>query len=282
MKKNDKYLIVTLLGITFLILGIIYLILNNNRNLTKIESGIKDMGIIVQKTAYIPIKFISDKIIDFSNMYGVYKNFKEQNKKLEQYELLNASLTEKNKIIEELEGLLELKNNLSDYSIINATVVNRNIGYFYDNITIDKGENDGIKKDMAVITNKGLIGKIKYVTNNTSTVQLLTTVNEEFQISVTVEQDDKSIHGLLSSFDNNQFVISGISDVVELKQGSKVITTGFGNLFPSGILVGYVDKSFNDRFDLERKVYINPSISFDSIRYVSILKRENVWLLFHF
>lgn len=276
MKKINKYLYIILLLATFLILFIMYFILNSNRNLTIIESKIKDIVLLTEEVINVPISFTQDKIEQFIESKNMYKKLKEQDEKIKKYNLLKQTLLEKNKRIEELEKLLDLKNDLSDYEIINASVINRNINSFYEKITIDKGKKDGIKKDMAVISKNGLIGKIKYVEDNTSTVELITKVNSEFQISVTIEQDNESIHGLLSDFNKNNLIVNGISDVTELKKGSKVITTGFDSKFPSGILVGYVEKTEKDKFELSKKVYVKPSSSFDNIRYVSILKRRSV------
>lgn len=274
MKKKikDKYVIIVLLGVTFLFLGLFYFIIDDDRELSSIERGIKEVSVFAEKIVYTPVRFITNKIAEFSEMKDLYKNLKKQNTKLEQYDLLKTTLEEKDKRIKELESLLELKNNLSEYDTINASVINRNVGYFYETLTIDKGKKDGIKKDMAVITNYGLVGKVLNVTNNTSTVKLLTTVNDNFQISVIIQTDDKAIYGLLSGFKNNQFIIQGISDNTEIKEFSKVTTTGLDNIFPSGILVGYVDRQEKDNFDLTKTVFVNPSNSFDNINYVTVLK----------
>lgn len=278
MKKKikDKYVIIVLLGVTFLFLGLFYFIIDDDRELSSIERGIKEVSIFTEKIVYTPVRFITNKIAEFSEMKDLYKNLKKQNTKLEQYDLLKTTLEEKDKRIKELESLLELKNNLSEYDTINASVINRNVGYFYETLTIDKGKKDGIKKDMAVITNYGLVGKVLNVTNNTSTVKLLTTVNDNFQISVIIQTDDKAIYGLLSGFKDNQFIIQGISDNTEIKEFSKVTTTGLDNIFPSGILVGYVDRQEKDNFDLTKTVFVNPSNSFDNINYVTVLKRKDI------
>lgn len=243
--KNQKKIIITI-GIILFSLFSLYFILRD-RKLNFIESTIKEITTFIQR----PIK--SNK---------------------EEYNLIE--IEEKKRRIKELEGLLEIKNNLSEYETINVAIINRNVGTWYQTLTIDKGSNDGIEENMAVVTNNGLIGKILNVTNNISTVKLLTMVNDTFQISVKIESGENMIYGLLSGFKNNQFIINGISENRTINENSKVLTTGLDNIFPSGILIGYVDKEEKDNFDLAKTLYVNPSNNFDDINYVAVLKRKDI------
>lgn len=259
----------------FIILIFIFIIniLVNDRSLSSIESFIKNMTISTEKVLYMPFNYITDKIDEYKVLKKEYKKTKKILYKIKTYDLMVSKLSEKNKRIKELEEMLELKNNYSNYDIITSSVVNRSVNGFYQTLTIDKGYKDGIKKNMAVISNKGLIGKILNTTKNTSTVKLLTSVNNSSQISVLIETKEKNIYGLLSGYQNNKFIVSGISDNTEIENYSKVVTTGLDDIFPSGILVGYVIGDIKDNFDLEKTIYVSPSSSFSDINYVSVLKR---------
>ena len=72
---------------------------------------------------------------------------------------------------------------------------------------------------MAVVVNQGLIGKIVNASNFTSTVKLLSTDELSNKISVKIQLDDKSIYGLLVSYNKkkNIYMIEGISDNAEIK-----------------------------------------------------------------
>lgn len=274
MKKiKYAYLIIILSAISFLFL--FYYIIND-RNLSPVESFIKDKILYIEKILYTPIKFTVEKIDDYKNFESESKTIKKQIDKIKKYDNLKNELEEKKKIIKELETSLDLKNDLTDYDVISSSVINRVNNSFYQTLTIDKGKKDGIEKDMAVLSNKGLIGKILNTTKNTSTIKLLTTVNENYQISVLIEVNEKSIYGLLSGFEDGKLIVNNISDNTDISEFSKVVTTGLDNIFPSGILIGYVDKVKKDNFDLSKTVYVNPVSNFDDIKYVSVLKRKNV------
>ena len=89
----------------------------------------------------------------------------------------------------ENERLLEIigkEEDLRDYEPVQATVISRNPDQWEEKIIIDKGEDHGIEKNMAVMTAKGLIGKVVLVTPFTSTVELLSTENRNFRVAAVI------------------------------------------------------------------------------------------------
>ena len=79
------------------------------------------------------------------------------------------------KEIDELKNLLELKKIYTSYTVINCGVTIKNKSYWLDTIILDKGKNSGIKRDMAVVTIEGLIGKVSnkiYFHNFTLNIKL--------------------------------------------------------------------------------------------------------------
>lgn len=236
--------------IILLIFSILYFLIKVNRTLTQPEKIIKETILYVEKMIIKPIN---------------------KNEKPDDYEIIKTELNETKTKIKELENLLNINNNLSNYEIVNATVINRNISNWNNTLTIDKGLNQGVKNDMAVITN-GLIGKIEKASDNYSSIKLLTSLNDNFKISVKIENEEY-IYGILDEYKNGFFKLTGLSYNKEIKENLKVETTGLDNIFPSGLLIGYTDKVKKDNMDLENIVYVKPISNFDDINYVSVLKR---------
>ena len=83
--------------------------------------------------------------------------------------------------------------------------------------------------------------------------------------------------GLISGYSskNNTYTVEGISENVDIAKGADVVTTGMGDMFPSGIQVGKVTKVTTDNFDLSKVVEVEASVDFDDIDYVTVLKRES-------
>ena len=161
--------------------------------------------------------------------------------------------------------------------MVNATVVSRNVGYWYDKLTINKGKKDGIESKMAVVINNGIIGYISETSNFSSNVQLLTTKNLKNKISVKIDLGNgEYANGLLNEYDSEKglYKIEGISYSGTIPEKAQVTTTGLSDNFPSGILIGYVNTTTTDNFDLGKIVEVIPSVDFDKISYVTILKRK--------
>ena len=93
---------------------------------------------------------------------------------------LNEEVKKEN---EELKKMLKVSS-ITDFEIVYATVVERNMTYFLNELTINKGANDGLKKNMIVVTNEGVVGKIKDVNENTSKVKLLTSDSDIMQVRI--------------------------------------------------------------------------------------------------
>lgn len=251
--------------------------LKKERNLTFIESTIKDISVFIGDTIYAPIRFFKDKLEVYKDKDDIYQKYKELQNAEEDIDQKNARIAELEKENKELKESLELNDSLLDYDTINATVVSRNVGYWYDKLTINKGKKDGIESKMAVVINNGIIGYISEVGNFSSNVQLLTTTNFKNKISVKIDLGDgEYANGLLSEYDSNKglYKIEGISYSGTIPEHANVTTTGLSDNFPSGILIGYVKATTTDNFDLGKIVEVIPSVDFDKISYVTILKRK--------
>lgn len=257
-------------------LGIIYNTVNDKRSLTKIEGLIKDTGLFVNKIVYSPIELVKKKIVENREKQEMYDKYQELKNKSNNYDLLEAKKEELEFQLKEMQKILNLNNTLNKESYLNATVINRNVGIWYDTITIDKGSKNGIKVDMPVIVNEGLIGKITKVSNFNSAVKLLTSDEITDKISVKIKNNNDYILGLLVNYDlsNKVFIVEGIDQNTDIKEGSVVTTTGLGDYFPSGIIVGKVKQVRTDNFDLAKIVEVKSDVDFNKINYVTVLKRE--------
>lgn len=275
-KIEKKYILLGIVVAIVLLLVLVSAIVMNKRNLSPVEMAIKDSVLLVQKVAYAPIRFVKDKMTEISKLHNIYEEYQILENKVQETDSIKAKNAELEDEVDKLQKTLELNQVLSKDAYLNATVVNRNLGYWYNTITIDKGSKNGVKVDMPVVVSEGLIGKVSKVTNFNSTVKLLTSDDVNNKISVKISVDGKNVYGLLSGYDKSfrSFIVEGIADNTEIKEGDMVLTTGMGDIFPSGILVGKVSKITKDNFDLARTVEVKSDVNFDDIRYVTILKRQ--------
>ena len=270
---NKKYIILIAVFVVALVLGITNAIIMNKENLSPFEKSIKDATLAVTKILYKPVEFVKDKMKEHSEKQDLYEKYKELEKKVKETDLIQSEKEELEREVENLKKTLELNQTLSESSYLNATVVNRNLGYWYNTITIDKGSYNGVEKDMPVIVSEGLIGKVTKVTNFNSTVKLITSDDVNNKTSVKIKVGDKFVYGLLSGYHKQKrtFIVEGISDNTEIPKDSVVTTTGMGDSFPSGIVVGKVKRVTTDNFDLAKTVEVTSNVDYDDLSFVTIL-----------
>lgn len=275
-KIEGKYIVIIIVILIILALAIYVKTLKEDRKLNIVESLIKDSVIFVEKIILTPFNYVGNLLDDFVEL----RNVQEENDKLKtSIERVDAIETENIELRREIDALkkeLNIDYVLTDYDHLNATVISRNIGYWYNTLTIDKGTNNGISEGMVVVNSTGLIGKIIKTTTFTSEVRLITTSDTNNKISVSISNGNGKINGLINRYDyeNNFLEIEGISNTEEVKVGDYVYTSGLGGVFPSGILIGTVESITTDEYDLAKIINVKPSINSNDINYVSVLKRK--------
>ena len=225
------------------------------------KSLLKDSTIILNKIVMYPFTSLTkEKNTNHNESYVIQKN-------------VNESLE---KEIQELKEALELNKTLTEYTPINATILSRNKSYWYNTITIDKGKKDGITEDMAVITSKGLIGKISSVSLTSSEIKLITSDDINFKVSIAINTNDVDNFAILNGYDNKTNLIkaTGIDKTTNINIGDKVLTSGLGKKFPAGIYIGTVEKIESDKYNLSKTVHIKTYQNFNDIHYVTVLKAK--------
>lgn len=258
-KKRKKIIIIVI--VIFCSFFILFYSLSSNRKQTVVESYLKDVSALVMKVVMLPFTSLNDnKGEDLTESYVIQKN-------------LNVHLEEE---IEQLRDALDLNQTLTGYDVVNATVITRNKGYWYQTLTIDKGKNDGLKENMVAITKNGLIGKIEKVTNFSSEIKLITANDVNNKVSVSIATTTGETNAILSGYDKDSDLvqISGVDSRVEINVGDVVTTSGLGGMFPRGIYIGEVETITNDKYGLSKTLGIKTNQDFNNIHYVTILKEE--------
>ena len=255
--KNKKKIIIIIISIVMVILLCVSLLVD--RKTSFIEGFFKDISFYINKTVMYPFtRYNKEKGINQTESYLIQKN-------------VNSSLE---KEIQELKDALELNKTLTEYEIVNATILSRNKSYWFNTITIDKGKKSGLKENMAVVTRNGLIGKISKVYNNSSEVKLITSDDINFKVSVSIKTNEVDNYAILNGYikKDNLIKVNGIDKTTNVNVGDSVLTSGLGEFFPAGIYIGQVEKIESDKYNLSKTLYIKTKQDFDDIHYVTVLK----------
>ena len=274
---SKKYILILIIILIILLLIIFSFTLKEDRKLSKAESLLKDGLIYSEKIITYPFNYIKENIKEYKKLKEINKNNNILETSIDRIDSIEAENIELRRQLETLKEELNINYTLSDYEYLNATVVSRNVGYWHNKITINKGTYNGVEKDMVVISSKGLIGKVIKTSTFTSDVRLITTSDTSNKISVHISNGDNNLYGLINSYDYNKNVLEleGISNTKDVNIGDYVYTSGLGGVFPTGILIGIVEEITTDSYDLAKIIKVKPSADFNDINYVSILKRKS-------
>ena len=281
MRRRDikpKHILIMIIIIVIIILAIFSFTLKEDRQLNKFESLIKDTVTGVQKVVTSPFNWIFTKIDDYKELINIREKYQKLLPEVDRIDSLTTENIELRKQLEAMKDELDIKYTINQYEYLNATVISRNISYWYNTITIDKGTYNGVETNMVVVNSDGLIGKVVSTTTFTSDVKLLTTSDTNNKISVAISNGSNKLYGLIKdyNYNTNSLEVEGISNTETVSIGDSVYTSGLGGVFPSGILIGKVTEITTDEYDLAKIINVSPIADFDNINYVAILKRKEI------
>ena len=272
---SNKKLIILLICAIFLV-ALISFSLSDRQNATFPERVIKDTVGFAQGIVAKPSNYIIGIFEDINSLFNTYEENKRLKARLEEFAVLQAEVNTLTSENAELRELVSVKESLRDSEPIQATVIARNPDQWEEKIILNKGSAHGIQKNMAVTTARGLIGKVTLVTAYTSQVELLYTNNSNYRVSALAQEEAGDVYGLIEGFDNEQgeLIFKRIDSSAVNEEGSKVVTSGLGGIFPKGILIGEITEITTDDFGLTKMAYVKPAANFSLLENVTILKRS--------
>ena len=168
-----------------------------------------------------------------------------------------------------LKSLLKLREIESRY-VTSAQVIAKNIDQWSNTLTLEKGSEHGLEKNMAAITEKGLLGKLFDVSSSYSQLLLLTDIN----FSVAVRLQSRRTEGVLSGTGFRTCKLKYIPYEKRVEEGDVVITSGLDSLFPPGIPVGFISKISKKEIGLFQNIEVLPFVNDREIEVVTIIKRQ--------
>lgn len=217
------------------------------------------------------ITLVVDNTKNYLKAVAKFKRVEEENKELkEKIEMAyqeNAILKEKLIAYDRLKEMLDLKDTFS-YEMIPSLVISREPGNWFNSIIIDKGTTDGVKKNMAVATHLGLVGRVVSVDSRTAKILLI--LDQRSAVGG-MTQRSRDI-GVVKGSESNYCYIEYLSDDADVKIDDVVITSGLGSIFPKGIIIGKIAGIKRESHDLFQKVIVKPEVDFTKLEEVFVVK----------
>ena len=212
-----------------------------------------------------------NSVSELMNSYSENKTLKKQVSELAQVKVRDQTLADENS---QLKKELKLQKSLTDYSTVTAAVISRTPSSWQSQIVISKGQTDGIRKNMPVLSQSGLIGRVSEVNKTNSKVELLSDSNESsnrFAIQIKTSSGDV-VNGIITGYKKStgQLIMGQVTSDADIKKNDKITTSGMGGVTPKGLYVGKVAKVGKDDYGLAKKIYITPATDYNDLSVVSV------------
>ena len=217
-----------------------------------------------------------DNVIEYGfDYFRDMAELKEENASLKsRVMLLEEKVTENNEIKSEnerLRALVDLKDKRSEFEMTAASVISVDPTGWYSYFIIDKGQKDGLKEDMVVLDSGGGLGKIETIGTNWAKVVSITEPGTACGAEVSRTGDTGIIEG--DSLLNGICKMTSISKDANITPGDYIDTSGSGNVYPSGLIIGRVKEIKEE--DISRTAVVEPTGNIKSPKEVMIIQSRN-------
>ena len=220
-----------------------------------------------------PFHLLTDVKSDLEHLVNTYHENEELKATLNEIDSASNEVSDLKEENAQLREMLDMKNSINSDVKLSADVIARTPASWSNELTVNVGSENKVASTMLVVGNGGLIGSVDQVNEHSSQISLLTNKKNNENISVRIQSGSKTIYGIIVGYDEKKsaFIVSQLNTSDEIKEGSKVVTSGLGSYPVANISVGKVSSVASSSDYLTKEVYIKPSADFSDIRVVTLV-----------
>ena len=242
---KDNYLrtIVITIVLGAISLSLIY-IDSSKRIYSDARSNIRDLILTVSSTIASPAILLNDgitTIIEINSLYSELDEYKKQ-------QALSSNIFQELSVLRQQVEIYESDLNIikdDDHDSIGAEIFTDSSNRYFSSVLIKAGSKDNLKENNAIVSSKGLLGRISEVGEEVSRGLLLTDISSRVPVSVSSNE----IQGILIGQNLKKPRVYYLSNISSLNEGDLVTTSGKGGIFPSNIPIGTVsDKNQKNKY----------------------------------
>jgi rod shape-determining protein MreC len=178
---------------------------------------------------------------------------------------------------DQLRDLVEYgrESGIDAYQPVTARVYSRSFSSWYETIEINKGSSDGVAPNQPVINGKGLVGKVKTVSDGNAIVMLLS--DSEFGVSALAAASGQPGSILPVAGSPGDLLFDLVPEAKEVRTGDNIVTAGtissrLPSPFPQGIPIGQV-KRIDGEGELDRTIHVAPFADLRDLDFVQVLTK---------
>ena len=200
-------------------------------------------------------------ITGLADMQASMAELKAENQRLTQW-------YQKARVLEADNALLKRLLNMSNQSVetvVSARIIADTKNGFANTLLIDRGIQDGVQKNQAVIGPYGMIGRILNTNDGAARVLLLNDINSRVPVQIL----GTGHHAVLAGRNEGVLTLIHLPQKIALKEGMEVVTSGRGGVFPPGLMIGKIIQSKDQGY------VVNLSSDLERTQYVSVLQNPS-------
>ena len=252
--------------IFLLALSLISANLHSRDNMSFFESLVVGITAPVQKVVWGVIDGIGSIWRGYFYLVGLEKENQALKKELQDLKLQMNRYREADLANQRLRALLNFKKSIAT-PLLPAQLVAFDPSGWFQTILIDKGRNDGVVQDMAVVSAEGLVGRVIGVSNHHAKVLLIIDGNSAVDAYI----QRSRARGVLVGLGRELCLLKYVQRNEDVQVGDKVISSGMGGVFPKGLLVGTVQEVVRGSSGLFQRVEVEPAVNFSRLEEVMVV-----------
>jgi len=274
MYRNKK---TGVIGIIITIIILILTVILSNIDVEKmsyLENAFNSFVMPIQNG----LTYLKNKIEGNDSFFTDIRKLQEENEELKRKNSeLEQSLREFEIVKAENETLKEyvgLKDKYQDYQTIPAYIINKDITNYNQVIVINVGEKDGIKPNMTVIADQGLVGHVISTTQTTSKVQTIIDTASSVSCNISTSREPIIVTGTLEKA--STLKASYIPTDAVILENDKVETSGIGGIYSKGIPIGTIKEIVSTKNITDRYAYVETAVDFKKLETVLVITNNKV------
>ena len=213
----------------------------------------------------------SSSVTAYFNLKGINEDLQRRNTDLE-LEVLNLKRTIDFFREKEYADSVPVDSSLQRYSFITAHVINNTITKSHNYITLNKGTEDGLRPEMGVVDQNGVVGIVNVVGPHSARV--ISLLNPFLRLSCKVKGHNHVGSLVWQGNDYTYAILEELPRHAEFQNGDTIVTSGYSTVFPEGVPVGVVEEGMKEHDENFYALKVRLFTDFATLSTVRVIRDE--------
>lgn len=265
---TSKYILIVLTAVCLIFISTSFF---TDRLVAPLRSAISMVVVPLQKGMNNLGLWTYDKYTTLQEISVVLDENKELKSKVDDLTEENNQLRQDTYELSRLRELYQLDEKYTGYTKVGARIIEVTADNWSKAFKVDKGSDDGIKKDMNVIAGGGLVGIVTEVGKNYSIIKTIVEDNNSVSGMLIDTNETCIVEGDIEQSDSGFVKLTHFKSDITVRDGDKVVTSNISDKYLQGILIGYAKDVTPDSNNLTQSGYLVPAVDFNNLQEVLII-----------